>query len=248
MRMRRQKGFTLIELLVVIAIIAILAAILFPLFGMAKERAHRSSCSSDLKQIGIALSLYCDDFSGRYPKALAGTKPSEIAAADWDGGSPTIGGLMWAMRRHFKSPRIWTCTNGATRDFKATVYKNPSGVSTASIWPLVCWLRGSGLALTSTNYWSWAFNRPDEDALPLDKRVYTDRASGKTPVQYYEGFRWLPGPGNSHLPIDGRKIGELIADAYYPSPPVKFWSHRGGHNVLYYDGRVVWIQDARSTN
>ena len=58
-------GFTLIELLVVIAIIAILAAILFPVFAKAREKARQTSCSSNMKQILLGWSMYCQDYDER---------------------------------------------------------------------------------------------------------------------------------------------------------------------------------------
>ncbi|BCM89183.1 hypothetical protein IAD21_01027 [Abditibacteriota bacterium] len=66
---QRSNAFTLIELLVVIAIIAILAAILFPVFARARENARRSSCSSNMKQLGLGFIQYMQDYDGRYPKA-----------------------------------------------------------------------------------------------------------------------------------------------------------------------------------
>ncbi len=63
------RGFTLIELLVVIAIIAILAAILFPVFARARENARRASCQSNLKQIGLGVLQYVQDYDENYPVA-----------------------------------------------------------------------------------------------------------------------------------------------------------------------------------
>jgi len=68
--MRSHRGFTLIELLVVIAIIAILAAILFPVFARTRERARITSCTSNLRQIGIALDIYRKDNGDRWPYQL----------------------------------------------------------------------------------------------------------------------------------------------------------------------------------
>ncbi len=62
-----KRGFTLIELLVVIAIIAILAAILFPVFAKAREKARQTSCLSNMKQIGLGLTMYVQDYDGTYP-------------------------------------------------------------------------------------------------------------------------------------------------------------------------------------
>ena len=70
---KRQAGFTLIELLVVIAIIAILAAILFPAFARARENARRASCQSNLKQIGLGVLQYCQDYDEKYPLAYDDT-------------------------------------------------------------------------------------------------------------------------------------------------------------------------------
>lgn len=63
----RRSGFTLVELLVVIAIIGLLAAILFPVFGRARENARRSVCLSNLKQIGLGLMQYVQDYDEYYP-------------------------------------------------------------------------------------------------------------------------------------------------------------------------------------
>lgn len=66
-------GFTLIELLVVIAIIAILAAILFPVFGRARENARRSSCQNNLKQIALGFIQYAQDNDERLPLSTDGS-------------------------------------------------------------------------------------------------------------------------------------------------------------------------------
>ncbi|BDI34444.1 hypothetical protein CCAX7_64950 [Capsulimonas corticalis] len=73
---KSKTGFTLIELLVVIAIIAILAAILFPVFAKAREKARQISCVSNLKQIGLGITQYVQDYDETYPVCRLGDASS----------------------------------------------------------------------------------------------------------------------------------------------------------------------------
>ena len=99
------SAFTLIELLVVIAIIAILAAILFPVFARARENARRSSCASNLKQIGLGLAQYTQDYDETMPYQFPGG--SAVVTDFMDPNQPV--NFHRAIYPYVKSIQVYSC-------------------------------------------------------------------------------------------------------------------------------------------
>jgi prepilin-type N-terminal cleavage/methylation domain-containing protein len=108
--MQRNKGFTLIELLVVIAIIAILAAILFPVFAKVREKARQTACLSNIRQLGLAIGQYANDYDDHFPNG-----------ADASGRAS---GWAYTVYPYTSSAAVFTCPDDSSQTGQGTFALN----------------------------------------------------------------------------------------------------------------------------
>ncbi|MBV9849538.1 MAG: prepilin-type N-terminal cleavage/methylation domain-containing protein [Armatimonadetes bacterium] len=102
-------AFTLVELLVVIAIISVLAAILLPVFAQARQKAYGAQCVSNLRQIGLAITMYAQDNDDRL-------MPGHYRATPLPDNNSHYAGWAGPVNVYAKSPRLFRCPTDATPD------------------------------------------------------------------------------------------------------------------------------------
>ncbi|HZO86942.1 MAG TPA: type II secretion system protein [Chthonomonadaceae bacterium] len=214
---RRADGFTLIELLVVIAVIAILAALLFPVFGQAREKARAAACLSNQRQLSTAMLLYVQDADEVFP--------GYVEDVDARAGSVTP---IWSamLQPYARNHQIVLCPSAGRSQWSGT------------------WGERGWLSIGYNNHFGgWLFChdtdcRPIRVSLaqiarPVHVVLFADSSPGET-AQGYRGYlssNWNARVDQCGEPIVVNGTGDTLSDR-----------HQGGTNVSLADGHAKWYR------
>lgn len=213
-----KSAFTLVELLVVIAIIGILAAILFPVFARARENARRSSCVSNLKQIGLGVMQYTQDYDEYLPLNDNGPQWANSQATCW----------IDEIRPYIKSNQVYVCPSAdpAKTDKIFLDYDNTG--------------RPAFSYAINNLYWNVAgeklFEKPAASLASLEDSSGTvfagDSQRFNTTVNTQWGFQVV---GDTFWPTEQASVGADAQGRFVAR-------HFDGTNFVFFDGHAKWLK------
>ena len=249
----RFAAFTLIELLVVIAIIGLLAAILFPVFGVAREGARRSSCQSNLKQIGLGFVQYCGDFDTVLPPATIGSSPTYAFAT--------------LLMPYVKNGQVFTCPSSnptpkvqpfAPGNAYCDIAQGDGSTNSVQLVPQISYSRNVIPGRTSSAWMtgrspSWnstVLTNPIKSGFvgtsvgtPINESAVED-PSGT--IHVFDAWATMSGITDCSSGTLSNSMRSLTEEQRTDHSPTNDASkvaarHVGGFNALYGDGHVKWV-------
>lgn len=224
----KRRAFTLIELLVVIAIIAILAAILFPVFARARENARRASCLSNLKQIGLGITMYTQDYDEKLV-SYAYPAPS---------GSPNYGWQV-ALMPYVRSTQLFICPSATKISTNSSTSCDPTFVSTTGL--------GAGTYGYNYEYLGRYAGSAGSYSLVDISLAAVSVPSETVMVNEITG---LLGVGPTYFPQEWSVAATSVCDTSSGlfTPGTKTYGdqngtwHFGGTNTVFVDGHAKWMK------
>ena len=225
-KLRDPRAFTLVELLVVIAIIGILAAILFPVFARARENARRTSCLSNLKQIGIGFLQYTQDYDENGP------------LTSMAGGMMSMGAYSWttSTQPYIKSAQVFRCpSDSATRWGAPNLPPDAPPYTTSYV--LNAWFAPDKVNAAGAldNYANLARVSEPARSIMLSEKADLVAGSMLATTDHFHPMYW--GSPSEESSMMSGLVWDAAANTTRELATAR---HLDGFNNLYADGHVKW--------